>query len=75
MSTEALLTQEEKELQVEVREFVTSIPRQLLLDMDAERVSYPREFLEQAGQRNLLGLRFGAEWAGGHSPGALNWSP
>ena len=70
MSTEALLTQEEKELQVEVREFVTSIPRQLLLDMDAERVSYPREFLEQAGQRNLLGLRFEREWGGR----ALPWS-
>ena len=64
MSIEAMITQEEKNLQKEVREFAASIPRQLLLDMDAEKVSYPREYLEEAGRRNLLGLRFGREWGG-----------
>ena len=64
MSTEAMITQEEKKLQQEVRDFAASIPRQLLLDMDAEQVSYPREFIEEAGKRNLLGLRFNKEWGG-----------
>ncbi|MBN2044608.1 MAG: acyl-CoA/acyl-ACP dehydrogenase [Anaerolineales bacterium] len=64
MSTEALLTPEERELQHEAREFAASIPRQLLLDMDAEKVAFPREYLRQAGERNLLGLRFGREWGG-----------
>lgn len=59
---EALLTPEEKQLQQEVREFAASIPRQLLLDMDAEKVAFPSEYLKQAGERNLLGLRFGPEW-------------
>jgi alkylation response protein AidB-like acyl-CoA dehydrogenase len=68
MSTKALLTPEDLSLQQEVRDFVSSIPRQLLLDMDAEKVSYPREYLEQAGQRGLLGLRFGTEWGGRNLP-------
>lgn len=68
MSTEALITQEEEQLKREVQDFVASIPRQLLLDMDAEKVSYPRQFLEQAGERDLLGLRFETEWGGRNLP-------
>ncbi len=68
MSTEAMITQEEKSLQKEAREFAASIPRQLLLDMDAEKVSYPREYLEETGRRNLLGLRFGKQWGGRDLP-------
>lgn len=64
MSTEALITDEEKALREEVRRFVASLPRQLLLDMDAEEVVFPREFLEEAGRRNLLGLRFDPAWGG-----------
>jgi len=47
-----------------VQEFVRSIPRSLLLDMDAEKVFYPREFLEDAGRRNLLGLRVPSRYSG-----------
>jgi len=68
MSTEACITGDEKKLQQEVREFAASVPRQLLLDMDAEKISYPREFLEEAGERNLLGLRFGTDWGGRDLP-------
>ncbi len=64
MSTDAVLTKEEKALQDEVREFVASLPRQLLLDMDAGKVTFPREYLSDAGKRNLLGLRFGTKWGG-----------
>lgn len=35
MTTEALFTQVDKDLQKEVQAFASSIPRQLLLDMDA----------------------------------------
>ncbi|RLD00622.1 MAG: acyl-CoA dehydrogenase [Chloroflexi bacterium] len=48
----------------EVREFVFSVPRQLILDMDADRVKYPRDFVRQAGRLNLLGLRFPREYGG-----------
>ena len=68
MSTEAMLTKEEKELKKRVIDFVSSIPRQLLLDMDAEKVRYPREFLEGAGRRGLLGLRFDPKWGGAGMP-------
>ncbi|MEW6568682.1 MAG: acyl-CoA dehydrogenase family protein [Chloroflexota bacterium] len=61
---EALLTRSQLELREEVRAFVRSIPRQLLLDMDAKRVRYPRGYLEEAGKRGLLGLRFAPEVGG-----------
>ena len=70
MSVEAMLSEEERALQARVREFVKSVPRQLLLDMDAEKVVYPREFLQEAGARGLLGLRFDPRWGGAGVPWA-----
>ena len=64
MSLEAFLSPAERALRAEVQEFVKAVPRQLLLDMDADRVAYPREFLEEAGRRGLLGLRFDPHWGG-----------
>jgi len=61
---EAMLTGEQRALRDEVREFVRSVPRQLILDMDADRVKYPRDFVREAGRRNLLGLRFPPEYGG-----------
>lgn len=59
-----LLSESQVKLREEVREFVKSVPRELVLDMDAERVVFPRGFLEDAGRRNLLGLRFPKEYGG-----------
>nr|HID14840.1 acyl-CoA dehydrogenase family protein [Anaerolineae bacterium] len=61
---EAMLNEEQCALRDEVREFVRSVPRQLILDMDADRVRYPRDFVREAGRRNLLGLRFSPEYGG-----------
>jgi hypothetical protein len=62
---ESLLTEEQRKLRDEVRAFVRDdVPRQLILDMDAGKVSYPREFLEAAARRRLLGLRFPEEYGG-----------
>ena len=61
---EAMLGQRQKKLRNEVREFVKAIPRQLILDMDADKVKYPRQFLEEAASRKLLGLRFPKEYGG-----------
>ena len=62
---ESLLTADQKRLRDETRAFVRDeIPRQLLLDMDAGKVSYPREFLEAAARHRLLGLRFPEEYGG-----------
>ncbi len=59
-----LLTEEDEILKQKVQEFVKWVPRQLLLDMDAEAIQYPKEFIREAGKRNLLGLRFNKKWGG-----------
>ena len=62
---ETLLTDRQRQLRGEVRAFVCEdVPRQLILDMDAGKVTYPREFLECAAARRLLGLRFPLEYGG-----------
>ena len=62
---EALLTDPQRQLRDELRAFVRQdVPRQLILDMDAERLHYPRQFLERAAARHLLGLRFPPEYGG-----------
>ncbi len=61
---EALLNEEEARLRGEVRAFVKWVPRSLILDMDAEKIRYPKEYIEEAGRRNLLGLRFPKEFGG-----------
>jgi len=59
-----LLTESQVALREEVWGLVRSVPRSLLLDMDADRVRYPKGFLNEAGERHLLGLRFPAEYGG-----------
>jgi alkylation response protein AidB-like acyl-CoA dehydrogenase len=61
---EAMMNDRQRDLRNEVRELVKSIPRQLILDMDADKVRYPKEFLEEAARRKLLGLRFPPEYGG-----------
>ncbi len=62
---ETMLTGEQCKLRDEVRAFVREdVPRQLVLDMDAGKVTYPREYLERAAVRKLLGLRFPVEYGG-----------
>jgi len=68
MSTNAMLTDNDKKLREKMRDFVSWVPKQLLLDMDADKVKYPKEFLQEAGKRNLLGLRFDPEWGGAGLP-------
>lgn len=60
-----MLTELQRSLRDEVQAFVRDdVPRQLILDMDAERVHYPRGFLEAAARRRLLGLRFPQQYGG-----------
>lgn len=64
MLTAKTLGHEAVTVQREMRELASGVPRQLLLDMDADRVRFPREFLLEAGRRNLLGLRFDPRYGG-----------
>jgi acyl-CoA dehydrogenase len=67
-----LLSEEEKALKAEARRFAKEdVSNSLIRDMDGERIRYPKEFLQKAASRNLLGLRFspkyggqGAKWTG-----------
>lgn len=51
-------------LRQEVRDFVRSIPRELILAMDRDEVQFPKDFLIEAGRRHLLGVRYPARWGG-----------
>jgi alkylation response protein AidB-like acyl-CoA dehydrogenase len=60
-----LLTDSQIELQNEAITFVKEkVSKQLILDMDAEKVIYPVEYLQELGTANLLGLRFPSEYGG-----------
>ena len=59
-----LLTHEQKTLRDEARDFVKSIPRKMILDMDADKLQFPKEFLQEAGKRNLMGCRYPKKWGG-----------
>jgi len=61
---EAILSAEQRQLRDQVRDFVRSVPRQLVLDMDAERVRYPRGYIEDLAAQRLLGMRFPPEYGG-----------
>ncbi|NLI70693.1 MAG: acyl-CoA/acyl-ACP dehydrogenase [Firmicutes bacterium] len=62
---DALMSAEEKELRDEARSFVREdVDRDLLISMDREEIIYPREFMEKAASRKLLGLRFPRKYGG-----------
>lgn len=61
---DTLMTEQQKSLREETRNFAKSVPRQLLLDMDANKVLFPREYLVNAAKENLLGLRFSRDYGG-----------
>jgi len=59
-----MLTEEQIKIRDEVRELVKWVPRQMILDMDKDEIKFPKEFLKEAGRRNLLGCRFPRKWGG-----------
>lgn len=62
---DVLMTPEEKAVRDEARAFVKEeVPRQLILDMDAGKVVYPRDYLHKLAARRLLGLRFDPAYGG-----------
>ena len=51
-------------LREEVRELVAWVPKQMILDMDDDKLVFPKEFLAEAGRRNLMGCRYPEKWGG-----------
>jgi alkylation response protein AidB-like acyl-CoA dehydrogenase len=61
---DVLLTDEQRRIRDEARDFVRWVPRQMILDMDTDTIKFPKEFLQEAGRRNLLGCRYPVKWGG-----------
>ncbi|MGB4270374.1 MAG: acyl-CoA dehydrogenase family protein, partial [Spirochaetota bacterium] len=59
-----VMTDEQLKLRNEARDFVKWVPREMILDMDAEKIHFPKEFLKEAGKRNLLGIRLPKKYGG-----------
>ena len=59
-----MLTKEQIKIRDEVRDLVKWVPRQMILDMDTDKIKFPKEFLQEAGRRNLLGCRYPKKWGG-----------
>jgi butyryl-CoA dehydrogenase len=59
-----LMTEEQKKIRDEARDLVKWVPRDMILDMDKDKIKFPKEFLIEAGRRNLLGCRYPKKWGG-----------
>ena len=59
-----LLSEEQIKIREEARDFVRWVPRKMILDMDADKIKFPKEFLQEAGRRNLFGCRYPKKWGG-----------
>jgi len=59
-----MLTDEQLKLRDEVRDLVKWVPKQMILDMDEDKIQFPKEFLREAGRRNLMGCRYPKKWGG-----------
>ena len=59
-----MLTKEQIKIRDEARDLVAWVPRQMILDMDTDKIKFPKEFLQEAGRRNLLGCRYPKKWGG-----------
>lgn len=54
---EVFITEKQKALLREAQDLVKWVPRQLILDMDDEKITFPKEWIEESGRRNLLAVR------------------
>jgi alkylation response protein AidB-like acyl-CoA dehydrogenase len=59
-----MLTEEQVKLRDEARDLVKWVPRQMVLDMDRDAIQFNKEFLQEAGRRNLMGVHLPKEWGG-----------
>jgi alkylation response protein AidB-like acyl-CoA dehydrogenase len=59
-----LLSNDGKKIQEEARDLVKWVPRNMILNMDQDKIRFPKEFLQEAGKRNLLGCRYPKKWGG-----------
>ena len=59
-----LLSEKQIGIREEVRDLVRWVPKEMILDMDADKIRFPKEFLREAGRRGLFGCRYPKKWGG-----------
>jgi butyryl-CoA dehydrogenase len=59
-----LLTEKQLKIRDDARALVKWVPRQMILDMDDDKIRFPKEFLKEAARRNLMGCRYPKKWGG-----------
>jgi alkylation response protein AidB-like acyl-CoA dehydrogenase len=59
-----LLSEDSLKIRDEARDLVKWVPRRMILDMDQDKIQFPKEFLQEAGRRNLMGCRYPVQWGG-----------
>jgi alkylation response protein AidB-like acyl-CoA dehydrogenase len=59
-----IMTEEQKGLRDEARAFTNWVPKEMIMDMDAEKIQFPHDYLKEAGKRNLLGIRIPKKYGG-----------
>ena len=65
MYYQALMNDQERDIQREVRRFVRDeVSSDLIRALDRDEIKYPREYVENLAAHNLLGLRFDPKWGG-----------
>ena len=64
MPFDFLYSKEQLALREEIRDFVKWVPKQIILDMDADIIKFPKDLIREAGRRNLLGCKIPKEWGG-----------
>ena len=53
-----LLNNEQKKLREETRDFVKSILKKMILDMAADKIQFPKEFLQEAKKIGIAYSQF-----------------
>ena len=61
---DVFVTDEQKVLLKETQDFVRWVPRQLIIDMDDDKIKFPTEFIREAGRRKLLAIRAPRQYGG-----------
>jgi hypothetical protein len=59
-----LLSEDERKIKVEARRVVRDVPHDLIRNIEAEKVTFPRSFLDLVAGAGLVGLRFPAKYGG-----------
>lgn len=59
-----LLSSQTLQFREEIIDLVKWVPRQMILDMDQDKIQFPKTFLKEAGRRNLLGCRYPKKYGG-----------